>query len=395
MEIQWNQFKKFIIEQKVTKIDVYLDYIEISCNQDTYCLQISNDSTFDLKFYDMCKEQQHVDEIPIKYYHQYYLKKNNKIKRSSQISNFLNFSNLSKYKYLIFSGLSLTVFIAYKIISKLYKNKTINTPEFDSLDQITGMNSKYEITDVLNNLDKIEKLGGKTPRGFLLKGPPGVGKTMIARIIAKQSKKNFYQINASEFSQPLVGAGSKKIRDLIKLANTKSPSIIFIDEIDSIAKKRCSYSNMGLNQERESILNELLTAMDGFKQNKNITFFAATNRAELLDKALLRPGRFDRHIDIKLPNKASRLEIAKYYINNLKIKKDIVDKVSKTIANITKGFTPADIKNLVNEAAINAAVQNQNYVYRSNFINAFKYIQSKKPFSIIKNLNKYLGYCWS
>jgi len=213
----------------------------------------------------------------------------------------------------------------------------------------------YEIISYQLNNSNYKKLGAVLPKGILLEGPPGVGKTYLAKAIATETNSSFITMSGSEFIEMYVGVGASRVRELFKLARTNSPSIIFIDEIDAIGGKRSgggggSGGDGGAHREHDQTLNQLLTEMDGFKDNSEIIVLAATNRKDTLDPALLRPGRFDRHIHISLPDKYSRSQILKLYLGE---KKRIERGINVTmIAELTDGFSGADLKNLINEAAI-------------------------------------------
>lgn len=208
-----------------------------------------------------------------------------------------------------------------------------------------------EIVSYLKNNTLYKKVGADVPKGILLEGPPGTGKTLIAKAIASESDANFISVSASEFIELFVGLGAAKVRNLFKTARENSPAIIFIDEIDSIGRQRGAGINMG-NDEREQTLNQLLAEMDGFAQNDQVLVIAATNRKDILDSALLRPGRFDRIVNVPLPDKPSRIKILEVYMRNKNFDKDVN---VPFLAELTGGFSGAQIKNLINEGAINAA----------------------------------------
>lgn len=212
-----------------------------------------------------------------------------------------------------------------------------------------------EVVDFLKNPGKYKKLGAKIPRGILLQGPPGTGKTLLARAVAGESKVPFFSISGSEFVEMFVGVGASRVRDLFKEAREKAPAIIFIDEIDAIGKKR-SPGVGGGHDEREQTLNQILTEMDGFDNDTNVIVMAATNRADVLDSALLRPGRFDRKVTIDLPTLEDREKILQVHAKNKSFAKDID---WKKVAGITVGFSGAELGNLLNEAAILAGKRNK------------------------------------
>lgn len=212
-----------------------------------------------------------------------------------------------------------------------------------------------EIVDFLNNPDKYKEIGAKMPKGALLVGPPGTGKTLLAKAVAGEANVPFFSISGSEFVEMFVGMGAARVRDLFKQAQEKAPCIVFIDEIDTIGKKRDNGSGMGGNDEREQTLNQLLTEMDGFDGGLGVVILAATNRPESLDKALLRPGRFDRRIPVEMPDLAGRESILKVHASNVKTENNIDYNV---IARATSGASGAELANIVNEAAI-AAVKDK------------------------------------
>lgn len=224
-----------------------------------------------------------------------------------------------------------------------------------------------EIVDFLKNPGKYTKLGGKIPKGALLVGPPGTGKTLLAKAVAGEAKVPFFSLSGSDFVEMFVGVGASRVRDLFKQAAQKSPSIIFIDEIDAIGRSRGRNNITGGNDERENTLNQLLTEMDGFGTDTNVIVIAATNRADILDKALMRAGRFDRQIYVDLPDMNERREIFEVHIRPLKLAKDVdIEFLSKQ----TPGFSGADIANVCNEAALVAARKNKKAVHHQDFLDA-------------------------
>jgi cell division protease FtsH len=224
-----------------------------------------------------------------------------------------------------------------------------------------------EIVDFLKNPKKYTDLGGKIPKGALLVGPPGTGKTLLAKAVAGEANVPFFSISGSDFVEMFVGVGASRVRDLFKQAKEKAPCIIFIDEIDAIGRARGKNPNFGANDERENTLNQLLTEMDGFATNTGVIILAATNRADILDRALLRAGRFDRQIHVELPDLNERKEIFKVHLRPLKIEKNLdVDFLSKQ----TPGFSGADIANVCNESALIAARREKKQVERQDFLDA-------------------------
>ncbi|NOR28237.1 MAG: ATP-dependent zinc metalloprotease FtsH [Lutibacter sp.] len=224
-----------------------------------------------------------------------------------------------------------------------------------------------EIVDFLKSPDKYTSLGGKIPKGALLVGPPGTGKTLLAKAVAGEANVPFFSLSGSDFVEMFVGVGASRVRDLFKQAQQKAPAIIFIDEIDAIGRSRGKNNITGGNDERENTLNQLLTEMDGFGTDSNVIVLAATNRADVLDKALMRAGRFDRQIYVDLPNLTERAEIFKVHIKPLKLSKNVdLDFLSQQ----TPGFSGADIANLCNEAALIAARNSKKAVEHQDFLDA-------------------------
>ncbi|MFZ2338982.1 MAG: ATP-dependent zinc metalloprotease FtsH [Bacteroidales bacterium] len=224
-----------------------------------------------------------------------------------------------------------------------------------------------EIVDFLKNPKKYTALGGKIPKGALLIGPPGTGKTLLAKAVAGEANVPFFSISGSDFVEMFVGVGASRVRDLFKQAKEKAPCIVFIDEIDAVGRARGKNVNFGSNDERENTLNQLLTEMDGFGTNMGVIILAATNRADILDRALLRAGRFDRQIHVELPELTEREAIFKVHLRPIKLEKGF--DVS-FLAKQTPGFSGADIANVCNEAALIAARKNKNIVERQDFLDA-------------------------
>lgn len=224
-----------------------------------------------------------------------------------------------------------------------------------------------EIVEFLRNPQRYTDLGGKIPKGALLVGPPGTGKTLLAKAVAGEANVPFFSMSGSDFVEMFVGVGASRVRDLFRQAKEKAPCIVFIDEIDAVGRARGKNPNMGANDERENTLNQLLTEMDGFGTNSGVIILAATNRADILDKALLRAGRFDRQITVDLPELKDRIEIFNVHLRNIK-KDDTVD--VEVMARQTAGFSGADIANVCNEAALIAARNNKKTVDRDSFMAA-------------------------
>jgi cell division protease FtsH len=224
-----------------------------------------------------------------------------------------------------------------------------------------------EIVDFLKSPTKFTKLGGKIPKGALLVGPPGTGKTLLAKAVAGEANVPFFSMSGSDFVEMFVGVGASRVRDLFKQAKEKAPCIVFIDEIDAIGRARGKNPNMGSNDERENTLNQLLTEMDGFDTNSGVIILAATNRADILDRALMRAGRFDRQIHVELPDLNEREEIFNVHLKPIKLSAEVLPAF---LAKQTPGFSGADIANVCNESALIAARKNKDIVDKQDFLDA-------------------------
>ena len=260
------------------------------------------------------------------------------------------------------------IFSIGKSKAKLFDKNTDVKITFKDVAGLEGAKEEVqEIVDFLKNPKKYTVLGGKIPKGALLVGSPGTGKTLLAKAVAGEAKVPFFSLSGSDFVEMFVGVGASRVRDLFKQAKDKSPSIIFIDEIDAIGRARGKSNITGSNDERENTLNQLLTEMDGFGTNTNVIVIAATNRADVLDKALMRAGRFDRQIYVDLPDLNERKEIFKVHLKPLKIIKNLdIDFLAKQ----TPGFSGADIANVCNESALIAARKNKKSVGKQDFLDA-------------------------
>ncbi|NOQ74785.1 MAG: ATP-dependent zinc metalloprotease FtsH [Crocinitomix sp.] len=247
------------------------------------------------------------------------------------------------------------------------KGKGTNTTFADVAGLEGAKEEIEEIVDFLKNPKKYTELGAKIPKGALLVGPPGTGKTLLAKAVAGEAKVPFFSLSGSDFVEMFVGVGASRVRDLFKQAKEKAPSIIFIDEIDAIGRARGKNANMGSNDERENTLNQLLTEMDGFGTNSGVIILAATNRADVLDSALMRAGRFDRQIYVDMPDINERRAIFQVHLKPLKLAKDL--DVS-FLAKQTPGFSGADIANICNEAALIAARKKKKQVEKQDFLDA-------------------------
>jgi len=260
------------------------------------------------------------------------------------------------------------IFNIGKSKAKLFDKNTDVKTTFKDVAGLEGAKEEIqEIVDFLKNPTKYTILGGKIPKGALLVGSPGTGKTLLAKAVAGEAKVPFFSLSGSDFVEMFVGVGASRVRDLFKQAKDKAPSIIFIDEIDAIGRARGKSNITGSNDERENTLNQLLTEMDGFGTNTNVIVIAATNRADVLDKALMRAGRFDRQIYVDLPDLNERKEIFKVHLKPIKTTKTLdVDFLAKQ----TPGFSGADIANVCNEAALIAARKNKKSVGKQDFLDA-------------------------
>jgi cell division protease FtsH len=260
------------------------------------------------------------------------------------------------------------IFNIGKSKAKLFDEKTDIKTTFKDVAGLEGAKEEIqEIVEFLKNPEKYTNLGGKIPKGALLVGPPGTGKTLLAKAVAGEAQVPFFSLSGSDFVEMFVGVGASRVRDLFKQAKEKSPAIIFIDEIDAVGRARGKSNMSGGNDERENTLNQLLTEMDGFGTNSNVIVLAATNRADVLDKALMRAGRFDRQIFVDLPDIRERAEIFKVHLAPLK-KIEGLD--TEFLAKQTPGFSGADIANVCNEAALIAARNNKTAVDKQDFLDA-------------------------
>jgi len=259
-------------------------------------------------------------------------------------------------------------------MGKVQTTGVINSDEIDtSFKDVAGCDeAKYELEEVVEFLkspERFEVAGARVPKGVLLEGPPGTGKTLLARAVAGEAGVSFIQVSGSEFIQMFVGVGASRVRDLFKLAKENSPCVVFIDEIDAVGRKRGEQFGGGGNEEREQTLNQILTNMDGFEKSDSIIVLAATNRADILDSALTRSGRFDRKVQVGLPDLGGRRQILDVHLRN-KFVEPNTD--LEELAALTTGFSGADIENMANEAAILALRQNKTTINTTNLVDAFE-----------------------
>ena len=260
------------------------------------------------------------------------------------------------------------IFSVGKSQAKIFdKDQMVSTSFKDVAGLAEAKQEVEEIVEFLKSPTKYTKLGGKIPKGALLVGPPGTGKTLLAKAVAGEANVPFFSMSGSDFVEMFVGVGASRVRDLFKQAKEKAPCIVFIDEVDAIGRARGRNPNMGSNDERENTLNQLLTEMDGFDTNSGVIILAATNRADILDRALMRAGRFDRQIHVELPDLNERAEIFNVHLRPLKLCEEVkVDFLAKQ----TPGFSGADIANVCNEAALIAARRNRDAVTKQDFLDA-------------------------
>ena len=259
------------------------------------------------------------------------------------------------------------IFNVGKSTGKLAEKNDIKVTFKDVAGLYGAKDEVMEIVDFLKNPKKYTALGGKIPKGALLVGPPGTGKTLLAKAVAGEADVPFFSISGSDFVEMFVGVGASRVRDLFRQAKEKSPCIVFIDEIDAVGRARSKNGGFSSNDERENTLNQLLTEMDGFGTNSGVIILAATNRADILDKALMRAGRFDRQIHVELPDLKEREEIFKVHLRNLKLADDFD---LEFLAKHTPGFSGADIANVCNEAALTAARKNKTAIEKQDFLDA-------------------------
>ncbi|WKK65683.1 ATP-dependent zinc metalloprotease FtsH [Lutimonas zeaxanthinifaciens] len=387
-EISWLEFEQEmltqndvekieVINQSVANIYIKQDRLSNSKYQELqnkftrsgsgphYIIQIGSIENFEKKLEDAQINTVSEDKVPVRYV--------NQIDWTNILYWILPFALIFLFWMILLGrmtskGRTGNLFNFTKTTAKITTKETKSKITFDDVAGLKEAKTEImEIVDFLKNPEHYTKLGAKIPRGVMLVGPPGTGKTLLAKAVAGEAKVPFFFLSGSEFVEMFVGVGASRVRDLFKKAKENTPSIIFIDEIDAVGRSRNRGNFFQSNDERENTLNQLLAELDGFGVNTGVIVLAATNRADILDKALLRPGRFDRHIYLELPSKEERIEIFKVHIRPLKKAKDInIDELSA----LCPGFSGADIANICNEAALIAARKKRNQVHQEDFLMA-------------------------
>lgn len=387
-EIGWTEFEETLLAKNVVEkiVVVNKEYAEIFVKKDSlndsnlkdvrdgmlssssgphYYMTIGSVDSFENKLQHAQEKLGTVDKIDVRY--------ENRTQWTSILSWLLPFILLIAFWMFMLRRMGggkggTSVFNFGKSTAKLSEKGNKSSVTFNDIAGLKEAKTEVmEVVDFLKHPDDYTRLGAKIPKGVLLVGPPGTGKTLMAKAVAGEAKVPFFSMSGSEFVEMFVGVGASRVRDLFKRAKEKAPSIIFIDEIDAVGRSRGKINAFQANDERESTLNQLLTELDGFGDNTGVIVLAATNRPDVLDKALLRPGRFDRHIYLELPNQVERAEIFKVHLRPLKLSKDVdVD----TLAKLSPGFSGADIANICNEAALIAARKKKKTVHHEDFMAA-------------------------
>ena len=385
-EVKYSTFKEYVKKGMIEKIDVY-------SSKNTLEAQVVKDSlksVFGDKWESFAKERMITVSVPSDEFSKFIQIAEDKyaFKGSVEYKEGRNYVDVFLFSILPFLLLILFfVFMNRRMsgmgggsggggIFNVGKSKAQLFDKGDTTNKITFKDvaglaeAKQEIEEIvsfLKNPTKYTELGGKIPKGALLVGPPGTGKTLLAKAVAGEADVPFFSMSGSDFVEMFVGVGASRVRDLFRQAKEKAPCIIFIDEIDAVGRARGKNPNMGSNDERENTLNQLLTEMDGFGSNSGVIILAATNRADILDKALMRAGRFDRQIHVDLPDVNERKEIFNVHLRPIKIN-DTVD--VNFLSRQTPGFSGADIANVCNEAALIAARKNKSFVEKQDFLDA-------------------------
>lgn len=387
-EIGWTEFEETLLAKNVVEkiVVVNKEYAEIFVKKDSlndsnlkdvrdgmlssssgphYYMTIGSVDSFENKLQQAQEKLGTVDKIDVRY--------ENRTQWTSILSWLLPFILLIAFWMFMLRRMGggkggTSVFNFGKSTAKLSEKGNKSSVTFNDIAGLKEAKTEVmEVVDFLKHPDDYTRLGAKIPKGVLLVGPPGTGKTLMAKAVAGEAQVPFFSMSGSEFVEMFVGVGASRVRDLFKRAKEKAPSIIFIDEIDAVGRSRGKINAFQANDERESTLNQLLTELDGFGDNTGVIVLAATNRPDVLDKALLRPGRFDRHIYLELPNQVERAEIFKVHLRPLKLSKDVdVD----TLAKLSPGFSGADIANICNEAALIAARKKKKTVHHEDFMAA-------------------------
>lgn len=385
-EISWLQFEQNMLSQhdvkKVVVInketaEIYIKqdrlgeeaYKEVAASSGTnapqYSLEIGSVESFENKLEKAREEFAPAEKVDVIY--------ENRTNWGSTLMWILPFAFILLFWLFIMrrmgrGGMGSSMFNFGKSTAKL---QDIDTRSEVSFENVAGLKEAkveiMEIVDFLKNPEEYTKLGAKIPKGVLLTGPPGTGKTLLARAVAGEANVPFFSLSGSEFVEMFVGVGASRVRDLFKNAKAKAPSIIFIDEIDAVGASRDKGKAFQTNDERENTLNQLLAELDGFGDNTGVIVLAATNRVEILDKALLRAGRFDRHIYLELPTRQERIEIFNVHLKPLKLEGDLDVEL---LASLTPGFSGADIANICNEAALFAARKKKKEISQDDFMEA-------------------------
>ena len=384
-EISWTKMESYITENKIDKLTCYTNKNLAELHvKEAYLKEIfgenvneKNPPIFSVKIPSADELNQYLNEVRSEY------KLDFEVVYKESSNTFLQILiNFGPFLLLIFVWIFLMrrmsagpgggagggVFNVGKSQAKLFDKGSQNKVTFKDVAGLSEAKQEVEeIVSFLKNPAKYTELGGKIPKGALLVGPPGTGKTLLAKVVAGEADVPFFSMSGSDFVEMFVGVGASRVRDLFRQAKEKAPCIVFIDEIDAVGRARGKNPNMGSNDERENTLNQLLTEMDGFGSNSGVIILAATNRADILDKALMRAGRFDRQISVDLPDINERQEIFEVHLRPLKLNKDIN---SEFLAKQTPGFSGADIANVCNEAALIAARKDKKEIEKQDFLDA-------------------------
>lgn len=383
-DVNWTEFEKYVASKGINKIVIYSDNTAEAFMTDSLAKAVFRGQTLDgkaLKNAKLLVKGPSADKMSTKI---------EQWQSQGYFNGEVEFQEASNYSGLLwsFGPIVLLILFWFLIMKRMGRSDgggggvfNVGKSKAQLFDKDNGTNVTFrdvaglheakteieEIVEFLKNPKRYTDLGGKIPKGALLVGPPGTGKTLLAKAVAGEANVPFFSLSGSDFVEMFVGVGASRVRDLFKKAKEKAPCIIFIDEIDAVGRARGRNPNMGSNDERENTLNQLLTEMDGFGTNSGIIVLAATNRADILDKALLRAGRFDRQIYVDLPDLNDRKEIFQVHLRNVKIDSSVdVDLLSRQ----TPGFSGADIANVCNEAALIAARRNKSAVDKQDFMDA-------------------------